>query len=991
MTHEIKEEGSGHRLRDERLKCRWSQQEVADQIGTTPNTISRWELGLNKPNPYFRAKLCNLFGMTSQGLGLLSGHSQQPREAARTRLEDAALPPLVPIIGRNALLMQLQEWLCTKPSPMLAALEGLPGVGKTSLAIALAHHRAIRMHFRDGVLWAGLGPRPNILGHLRRWGSLLGMTISEMSTLTSTVEWAMALRNAIGQRRLLLVIDDAWHLDDALALRVGNASCAYLLTTRFAALAHQWCWKTVIHVPELIEAEGLELFTRLAPQVVEAEPTRVLELIQAVGGLPLAITLLGNALQAQTYHQQPRRLRQALSQLQEAEERFRIEQFLPPLERPPHLPAGTPLSLQAAIAVSDQSLDAQAQEALRALAVFPPKPASFSEQAALAVIASPITVLDHLSDAGLLESPSVGRYSLHQTIADYAFLHQTSTIPSQRLIAYILLFVKRYALDNERLAEESQTILAALEAAQALKQWSDLIHAVLDLTPSWITSGLYSVAEEQLRRACQAAMALGDERGHLQALQMLGAVLQKQGAYQPAETVLRQGLVLARSIDDRESQSALLGSLGSVHYHCGAWNQAQACYQEGLGLARQQACSTLISRHLNGLGVVATRVGAFSQAEAFYREGLTLAREHRDRQRVCILLANLGGVTEEQGNPMQAETFYQEGLALAKELGDRERACRFLMNLGVLTHAGGDDVGAEQYLRKGLAIARQIGHQELKCACLFNLGEILVEEGKESQAEECYEEGLALARQIGQREWTSNLLTNLGGLATLQGREGQAGVYFHESLSLARQIGYPKLICAALSAMGELYLRQSSKVAEDCYREMLTLVPQGARQLLGQALYGLARSALARGHLLEADGLAERSQRLFEAIGHRMARQVGHWREHLPAPDSIEQTGRHECSSSNQIDKPHPPDPLSSIDRWLQEYCQRQTGVWTPNAVFMESYRQWCHIHNVEPCSLRALVMALKARGWRTGVRSRRTIENGRQQVRGVDELGLNR
>ena len=58
------------RLSDERLRRHWSQLEVADQLGTTPGNVSRWERGITSPGPYFRSKLCELFGMSAQELGL---------------------------------------------------------------------------------------------------------------------------------------------------------------------------------------------------------------------------------------------------------------------------------------------------------------------------------------------------------------------------------------------------------------------------------------------------------------------------------------------------------------------------------------------------------------------------------------------------------------------------------------------------------------------------------------------------------------------------------------------------------------------------------------------------------------------------------------------------------------------------------------------------------------------------------------------------------
>lgn len=58
------------RLSAERMRRRWTQLEVADRLGTTPGNVSRWERGMTSPGPYFRRRLCELFGKSAQELGL---------------------------------------------------------------------------------------------------------------------------------------------------------------------------------------------------------------------------------------------------------------------------------------------------------------------------------------------------------------------------------------------------------------------------------------------------------------------------------------------------------------------------------------------------------------------------------------------------------------------------------------------------------------------------------------------------------------------------------------------------------------------------------------------------------------------------------------------------------------------------------------------------------------------------------------------------------
>ncbi|GHO96810.1 hypothetical protein KSF_068580 [Reticulibacter mediterranei] len=63
-------------LRQERELRGWSQSRAAQELGTTPNTVSAWERDLSLPSPYFREKLCMLFGKNARELGLLSANEQ---------------------------------------------------------------------------------------------------------------------------------------------------------------------------------------------------------------------------------------------------------------------------------------------------------------------------------------------------------------------------------------------------------------------------------------------------------------------------------------------------------------------------------------------------------------------------------------------------------------------------------------------------------------------------------------------------------------------------------------------------------------------------------------------------------------------------------------------------------------------------------------------------------------------------------------------------
>jgi hypothetical protein len=219
---------------------------------------------------------------------------------------------------------------------------------------------------------------------------------------------------------LLIVIDDVWEINDAIALTVGGLHCAYFMTTRFPHIAASFASQKAIPVPELSEEDGIVLLQYLAPEITIYDAENVRTLVRSVGALPLALTLVGRYLHVQGYCGQSRRLHAAIERLLKREQRLRLSAPVILADAHPSLPPEAPLSLQSVIAVSDQHLDEQARQALRALSTFPAKPKTFSEEDALAVGAPSLEVLDALSDAGLLEIDDAGRYMIHQAIADYA-------------------------------------------------------------------------------------------------------------------------------------------------------------------------------------------------------------------------------------------------------------------------------------------------------------------------------------------------------------------------------------------------------------------------------------------------------------------------------------------------------------------------------------------------------------------------------------------
>jgi len=184
----------------------------------------------------------------------------------------------------------------TEPGvPALCALQGMGGIGKTTLAAALAHDPDpdVQDRFPDGVLWATLGQQPDILPLLSGWVQALGdyqfkpLVVETASTHPASTH----LRSLLQDKAALIVVDDVWDPAHVPPFLVGGPSCRVLITTRRAAVADE-AGAVPIPLDVLTPEQSLDLLAaHLGRALGPAERDDARQLAEAVGFLPLALEL----------------------------------------------------------------------------------------------------------------------------------------------------------------------------------------------------------------------------------------------------------------------------------------------------------------------------------------------------------------------------------------------------------------------------------------------------------------------------------------------------------------------------------------------------------------------------------------------------------------------------------------------------------------------------------------------------------------------------
>ncbi len=809
--------------------------------------------------------------------------------------------PTVPLVGREEILAQVkQEFL--EAGVAAVALEGLPGVGKTAIAIELAHDVDIQRHFKDGILWIGLGRQPDILVLLGVWSAALGLSSEMDARPADLAERAGLIRSRIGNRRMLLIIDDAWQTETALAFKLGGPNCAYLVTTRLADVALDYAGSQTHHVQELSIADGVRLLAQITPEALGDVPGETETLARSVGGLPLALIILGKYLQKKMYRGQAKRLPDVLAELGKAEVRLKLAQPQPPIENlHPSLPSGAPVSLLSVIELSDRALDKAAHQALLDLSLFPAKPNTFSEQAAFATVHAPPAVLDALIDSGLVEVIKPNRFCVHQTIVDYASLFPQDADAQGRLLDHFVRFASANAEDFEMLELELNNLNVAMAIAHQSRAYQSLISLVNSLYAFLETRGLFATCEEQLNKIFQIGEALGDQEERAFILHWLGSFAVKRGRLKRAIEYLQQSILLAQSarstalaeqqefhlygaqrglaeeiIQQTPQMTSPLGQAGTRILDPVLSNtlksEAQAQFTiygiRSPSLVKEERTRALVAHNRFDLGVARMYMGSYVESCAYLQESLQIYAQLKLRQETGLALNALGQVFQELCDYAKSGEYLERALAVCRDSENARGEGWAYQNLSTLAHLRGEYQRAVEYSDRCIQSFSKIGDRRGIAWQLYHLGRIRRQIGEIDEARACFDKARQVFHELGDWMGVGYALQNLGLVAADFGEDSDAQKQIEQALVI-----FLRIDCVGVSAarllLGILCRRHGDYTGAVSHLEYTLQSCRGTGYRRGEArsLANLGLVYSAQGKKTEALNALEQAASIIAEVG----------------------------------------------------------------------------------------------------------------------------
>ncbi|HEX4724032.1 MAG TPA: BTAD domain-containing putative transcriptional regulator [Pseudonocardiaceae bacterium] len=638
-------------------------------------------------------------------------------------------------VGRAAEFDRLLAVLATSAKAVvISAIDGMAGIGKTTLAIHAAHRLADR--YPDGQLFIDLRSHTehaDPVDPATALDTLLRALDVPADRIPAGLDERSALwRAELADRKVLVVLDNAGSVGQVRPLLPGSPTCLALITSR-RRLADLDTTDT-LSLDVLPEADALALFTSVVgADRVSADPESTSDVLRLCGHLPLAIRIA--AARLRTRPTWPVRV---------LAERLRNETR-------DELAIGD-RSVTAALDLSYRRLPEPQQRLFALLGQHPGT--SFDSYQAAALGGLPLSeaerLLDELVDMHLVTEPIPGRYRFHDLVRQYAHAKEPTNhdaidrllnhyVYLARLTDFFLNPVPRHAstgltppgpvpdiTDDHSAMHWCETELRNLMATVDYAAKNGWPHYPWQLTSelTWFFERRGHTAD-WVGGLQVAAKLVTDENDRAGVLLELGRAYHVAGRYREGVDVMADSLTIFQRLGNLRRVGAVLNNMGNTHLRMGQLLDAASDYEQALAVRNRAGDRPGTAVVLSNLCIIYQKLERFSESVDCGLQALDLYREAADRRGQGMAHDNLAVAYLRMSALEEAMAHGTRAVALAREVADGRGEAATLNTLGRIHRSLGDYTTALAYQRQALALALDIADFNIEAEVRQHLQETI--------------------------------------------------------------------------------------------------------------------------------------------------------------------------------------------------------------------------------------------------------------------------
>ena len=794
-----------------------------------------------------------------------------------TTLQAPRLPNHL-ILGRKRALTTMKRFV---KKGRCIAIHGPPAMGKSILASKFCWENTKR--FRDGVIWTRLGPSATVdttFQEMARVAGCLGIHASSIKKASGIKEMSALLGQAIGDRRILFVVDDVWNSKLASFFKFGGPQSCVLITTRSVEVAENFAGTSAIAVDRLNQSDAC-LLLRDQLDDLSGLDKKIDRLAVITGGCPLSIIIACSNFR-RAYRASAAEAAQLINAyLRDTALRMNMSIDVAPALQPTYVTEGSPVSLTVAIEQSWSSLSDQRRLILKSTTLFPTDPNSFPLAALLKASDANITDLRHLNDASLVVFEEQGRVKVHQTVSDFLGEREAlSPDHANRCLGYWYAFCKahmeRTQLALEAIDAEAKNVEHLLRKVEPTADPEHFVLCVSALATLFEIRGDYRHAKGLLGRTVRWLALKPLQVRSAELYGRLGSVSEKAGNYKLAEALYKSALNIRPQ--NGEEKAYVLQNYGVLESKIGRAKRSLRLLRQALRIARRCGDHARIAAILKNIGAQTVRTGEFGICRPALAEALRLSRSLRDPSRRAGILTNLGFLRICEGRFGLASRDLKRALKIESDYQHKDKMCMVLTHLALIELKRGHTESATKRLKRVNRLAGR-SHMQRRSLAEGYLALCYSMDGKLAAAGKCAENALRHSMQLGNRENIVNALIASGVVSMQRGDYRRASKLLSKAVAVARLGGYLRLNASAKYELGNLYLHRDLPVmAEQYFRQAKTLaLKMPLRETIALSYFGLAQVD----RRLHKPGLGRTSAKMalaiLQKIGHTAARDVRHW------------------------------------------------------------------------------------------------------------------